>query len=148
LTPLVAAAALALGFAPAPPPRADSAADLKVMQGAWGLVGYTDAGAPSAPPDPGCDLGLIVIRGARVHQVAGAKVTSEFALTLEAARSTRWYTAQGVAGTARGWVYRCIYRLEGDALTLCYNGVGLARPEAFEGPGRGNVVEVYKRRKP
>ena len=39
----------------------------------------------------------------------------------------------------------CIYKIEGDVLTLCYNYAGKARPTAFQGPGQGAGTETFKR---
>jgi uncharacterized protein (TIGR03067 family) len=38
-----------------------------------------------------------------------------------------------------------IYKVEGDTLTICYNQARIGRPTAFDGPGKGQHTEVFKR---
>jgi uncharacterized protein (TIGR03067 family) len=120
-------AALALGFAPAPPPRSDrSEADLKNMQGAWVLVTSTVDGKPASE----CERRL-VIQGNRM-KCLDDEGTYELALTLDATKSPRRFVIKGVRGAAVGSVERGIYSLEGDTLKFCSYRGGVTRPESFD----------------
>jgi uncharacterized protein (TIGR03067 family) len=133
-------AAVALGFAPAPPPRPNSKADLKAMQGAWLLTTVRADGQPET-------LGRfpVEVEGNRVRYLCAGRVVYEFVLALDAARSPKRYVTKGTGPASRDWVVRGIYSLEGDTLKFCYNDRGESRPQAFDGPKRGKFIQVWKR---
>lgn len=55
------------------------------------------------------------------------------------------YDIRSVNRVGDRWDYHGIFRIDGDTLTLCYNGAGSGRPSSFDGPGKGTFTEVYKR---
>jgi uncharacterized protein (TIGR03067 family) len=137
--PLVAAAALALGFAPAPAPRTDGKADLMRMQGRWELVADTVAGVPVTAG--GVGRWHMAIAAGRLSRYLASGLSVEYALTLNAVKAPKRYSIS----TRAGEVLRGIYNLEGGVLTLCHNDWGKGPPEAFDGPKAGKCIEVFKR---
>jgi uncharacterized protein (TIGR03067 family) len=56
------------------------------------------------------------------------------------------YDIRSVSKSEEAWDYQGIWRVEGDTLTLCYNGAAArGRPTSFDGPGKGTFTEVYRR---
>ena len=135
-------AALALGFAPAPPPRSDrSEADLKNMQGAWVLVTITGEGGQTIEKAGALRL---VIKGDRAKNHRG-EMSSEYALTLDPSTSPKRYVFKPVGRARTEPVSRGIYSVGGGTLKFCTDGPGEAPPRAFEGPRAGTFLYVYKR---
>jgi hypothetical protein len=55
------------------------------------------------------------------------------------------YDMRGLPGTrSQGRSYQCVYKVEGDTMTVAYHPSGRPRPTSFA-PNAGNIVEVYKR---
>jgi len=134
-------AALSLGFAPAPPPRPH--ADLKKVQGTWVLVSRTFGGG--SWPAEGV---RVVIAGARIRYYRAGEQRTEWPLTLDAAKSPKVFDQREVGGSSPGTLYRGIYRLEGDTLTLCHALSGASRPADFGGKDPQHRLWVFKRLKP
>ena len=120
---LLFAAVLSLAFAPAPLPRAERRGPAlgPDMVGEWSRLKIT---ATHLSYSPGCTYELRVDRAARParYDITG-------------------YAGGGTAGA--DWLG--IYKVEGDVLTLCYNPAKQGRPTAFEGPGKGQFTETYRR---
>jgi uncharacterized protein (TIGR03067 family) len=124
-TVTIALALLSLGFAPAPFPRPGRwAAASPSMEGAWHsnrpmLVTATHVtfGDASAPP------------------------YSRLALNRAARPAT--FDLVALRGDEVWWLG--IYKVEGGTLTICYNVATRGRPTAFDGPGKGQHTEVFKR---
>ncbi len=118
---------LSLGFAPAPVyrPKPETKPDhWKMLVGRW--VGDT----PNKGYTVDISDGRMVYNG-----------TIIYTLTLDPVARPATYDIKGTAGTTA--TFTGIYKLEGDTLTLCYNGGNQGRPAAF---GKG-INEVYKRKK-
>ena len=126
---LILIVTLSLGFAPAPIYRPKPEAkldDMKLLVGIWVSVPSTKGYTLDISP------GRMVYNG-----------TNIYALTLDPSARPRAYDLRGSVGFAEGALFAGIYKLEGDTLTLCYNGTSAGRPAAF---GKG-IMEVYKRKK-
>jgi uncharacterized protein (TIGR03067 family) len=141
---LLAVAALALAFAPAPPPKPDhrAEADLEKMQGVWAIRERTDGFGSRRVEEPAYPCLEVFGHGLRTD--AGGR----HALTLDGRRSPRRFDLRRLSKEGRGRVYRGIYKLDGDTLTLCTETAGLGRPAAFAARGPGEVLEVYQRARP
>lgn len=117
-----------LAFAPAPFPRTERKSKLYApsIQGTW-QGGSTIEITPTQlnyHPGPG---------------------SIQYVLTLNAHAHPATYDLTRVGKGGGGADYLGIYKVDGDTLTLCYNGAGSGRPTAFEGQGKGSFTEVYKR---
>jgi uncharacterized protein (TIGR03067 family) len=137
---LLLAAALALGFAPAPLPRPPGrTGELKKMQGTWVMVrrccGGRDLSVAGAP--------RLVVAGDRLTWLSPAS-PSEWVVTLYPARKPRALDLKGRTGFARGGTGEAVYALEGDTLTLSYFN-GRPRPTDLTGKAPGQWLMVYKR---
>jgi uncharacterized protein (TIGR03067 family) len=115
-TVVLLASALSLAFAPAPFPRPDSSkSDLQKMQGEWTQVKFAVAGKPDTVRDF-----LVVVSGKRMKWVLAGKPFVEWAISLDGTKKPKEFDARGVAGSVKGALFRGVYRLEGDTLTICY----------------------------
>jgi uncharacterized protein (TIGR03067 family) len=130
---LTAALALAAQAAPAPLPKPDSSKeDLKKLQGTWALV--SRRGEPTFQ---------IVIAG---NLMKFPHPDDQWAITLDAKKKPKVWDSTGVRAGLKGVIFRGIYRLKGDTLTLC-NRQGAAerdRPTEFAHKP-GVLFRVYKR---
>src|SRR5262249_52816169 len=123
--PLLLLSLSSLAFAPAPLPRAQrQAAASPSMEGSWHsdrpmLVSATHVtfGDASAPPYSR----VVVDRAAR---------PAAFDLVPLRGGEAMWLG---------------IYKVEGQTLTICYNEASRGRPTGFDGPGKGQHTEVFRR---
>jgi uncharacterized protein (TIGR03067 family) len=119
---------LTVGFAPAPLPRperrppADSWAE---MRGNWQLIRVT---------------------GDRMVHHYDHGDDCAYALTVNTSVRPARYALRGVGVQVQGREYSGIWHVEGDTLTLCYNEGRDRYPTAFEGPGKGEHLDVHKRK--
>jgi uncharacterized protein (TIGR03067 family) len=144
---LLFAAALSLGFAPAPfpkPPKPDATKDdLKKLQGTWLKV-------IAVPPGNGEGQGRLVFSGERMrYSLVGAAV-GEYTLTIDARKKQKVFDFKGIGGGVEGLTYRGIYRLERDTLTICYVRTNneRERPSDFNTTRDDVILSVYTRQKP
>jgi uncharacterized protein (TIGR03067 family) len=76
----------------------------------------------------------------RMTFLSGAKC--DYELQIDHAARPKKFDIRGVSGnSASGNVFKGIYRVEGDTLTVCYAS-GDNRPLDFN---RGGITQVYKR---
>jgi hypothetical protein len=130
---------LTLGFAPAPLPRVERRPrPPSDVEGLW-LGGASDGG----------DLRQETVR---VRITADSMICSPdtkpfvYLMRLDRSRRPATYYLEGVAGmSSQGEKSRGLWRVEGDVLTMTYNPFPAPLPTAFEGPGKGQIVEVYRR---
>jgi uncharacterized protein (TIGR03067 family) len=137
---VVLAAALSLGFAPAPLPKPPSKVDLKKMQGTWACTYYAVGGCCRLVT---WDERVVIARDRLTY--SHEEAWSEWVVTLDVTKRPRAITLKGVGGDARGQVRRGTYRLEGDTLLMSFDypagsalRVDVDRLEL--GPGRCWVV--------
>jgi uncharacterized protein (TIGR03067 family) len=120
---------VALGFAPAPFPRAERRGKAaNEMIGLWGPQGHV----------------TLEITQDRMIYSPGAGAY-EYALRINPGRPAG-YDITGIAQQNKGWQFTGIYKVEGDTLTLCYVSGTTNRPASFEEALKGSsFTEVYKR---
>ena len=118
--------AAVLGFAPAPFPRRERAnQDARRIEGTW--VG------PHR---------LVIIPGRLTYNPTTSPVV--YGLVIDPTKTPATYDLKNAGGNGPpSWLG--IYRVRGDVLTLCYNSASQGRPRAFEGPGKGAHIEIFKR---
>jgi uncharacterized protein (TIGR03067 family) len=116
---VILAAVLALAFAPAPFPRAERRkAPVSDMEGLW-----------EGPHK-------MLITPTRMTFLSGAR--NDYELRIDHNARPKTFDIKGV--NAPSAVYKGIYRVEGDTLTVSYNS-GNNRPRAFN----DGITQVYKR---
>src|SRR5258708_5742611 len=104
-------AALTLGFAPAPPPRPNSKADLHKLQGSWSVTTEEGGGWTGFLFSPGGQT--FITQASYSHKSGDGAFCSACSITVDArARPKR-------LDFGKGYV-RAIYRLEGNALLVSY----------------------------
>jgi uncharacterized protein (TIGR03067 family) len=122
---LLLLAVCCLAFAPAPLPRAQRrAAALPSMEGEWRsdrpmLVTATHLTFGGASDPPYCKVAMD-----------------------RAARPATFDLLSLRDGEA---MWLGVYKVEGDTLTICYNQALYGRPTGFDGPGKGQHTEVFRR---
>jgi uncharacterized protein (TIGR03067 family) len=137
---LLCAAALSLGFAPAPLPKPDHGkADLEKMQGAWVLAYAIKQGCLREEPD---QEAVWVIKGDVLTTSLGGKPGSTCYVTLDGRTTPRSIDLRNRRGEADPAPGR--YSVDGDTLTVC---IGEKRPRDLSGHGPSNGVWVMKRKK-
>jgi hypothetical protein len=111
---------LSLAFAPAPLPKAGRPQAARGIEGEW--------------EGDGC---RVLVTATRLVFYAGTPRAVEYELRHDATT----YDLTNARNTFRG-----IYRIDGDTLTMCYNGDG-TRPDRFHPPRtiKGVYTEAYKR---
>jgi uncharacterized protein (TIGR03067 family) len=138
-------ALLSLAFAPAPFPKPDSTKhDLNKLQGTWTRVSLTIGGRRH---DEGLDGTTIVITGTRLQFPTPHDA---WMISLNAKKSPKLFDYTGATPTVKDFVFRGIYRLEGDTLTICCNQgkEDKNRPTKFESAGGHVWLQVFKRKRP
>jgi uncharacterized protein (TIGR03067 family) len=145
--PLLALAVLMLGFAPAPFPRSDrrksNQSDLERCQGTWVRVQLHIDGQPR---NEGPNGTTITITSNRLQFPVASDA---WFISLDETKRPRQITYRGATDTVRRHVFRGVYRLEGDTLTICCrDGEEKDRPLDLSATGQGIWLQVFKRRKP
>jgi uncharacterized protein (TIGR03067 family) len=138
-------AVLAMGFAPAPFPRPDKgAADLKKIQGQWVQVAFRRGGDAKSVGNM-----TLEISGDRLKWFRRGEPTVEWAVKLNGKEKPGRLESKGVAGSVQGFVFRGVYRLEGNTLTICYMRSNEERERAkdFEDTRPDVWLEVFDRKK-
>jgi uncharacterized protein (TIGR03067 family) len=137
---------LSLAFAPAPFPKPDpSKDDPKKIQGQWMRIRYTQG----AYTEEGPTGSVITVTGQRLKYEQSNTQIGDYTFALDTKKKPKVLDFTCIAGVAKGLVYRGLYRLEGDTLTLCYrqSAAESDRPTAFDASKEGVVISVYKRQK-
>jgi uncharacterized protein (TIGR03067 family) len=111
--------------------------DLERLQGVWAVQSELILRVEQVPPE------RIRIRftGSTVAFERNGHTGDALRITLNEAKSPRTMDIQ-----TKTWTCRAIYRLDGDALTICYNGdTKKGRPNGFTTEDENNVLLVCKR---
>ncbi len=138
-------AVCALGFAPAPflpkPAAKQSADDLKLLQGEWVQIKQS-LGSPLRDARDGSTA---VITGDRIAYKSNGTTTASWTLKFDPGASPKRLDLCGRGPTD---FVLCIYRVEGDTLTICWRNQGgaLDRPGEFA-TREGWGMSVYQRRR-
>jgi uncharacterized protein (TIGR03067 family) len=138
---LVLLSVLCLAFAPAPFRRPDRVADPKYelhrLQGEWVRVSLHIDGKPSTASTE------MSVTGTRMQF---GSVDDRWDISIDPRASPRRIDL--VRTNDRKNVFRGIYRLDGDSLTVCARQYGSPadRPTTFDSSARGVWFEVYKRK--
>jgi uncharacterized protein (TIGR03067 family) len=88
---------------------------------------------------------LVITKGRAAYHHGGTP--REYDLSVDASGKVPSYEMRGTGRMAHR-VFRGIFHVEGDTLTLCYHSEGRERPADFEGEGKGTYIAQYKRKKP
>jgi uncharacterized protein (TIGR03067 family) len=138
---LLASAILALAFAPAPFPRSDpNAYDLKRLGGVWFRVSVAYGGVAQSP---GTDR--LAFSGRKLRMTIAGR-TSAYGIKLDATARPK---ALDLRRKRDGMLFRAIYELKGNTLTLCYDlsSSDAHRPRDFHSKGPFLCLEIYSRKK-
>ena len=148
--PILVAAALCLGFAPAPfrkpAPPDPTPAQWKKLQGHWVRVRYyTNGGTLSRDGNT-----LMTVSGKGVTYSTNGAPNSWWTMTLDARPSPPILDMQGQPGPMGTTVFMGVYRLEKDTLILCARQTRdpAQRPTKVDEHQMGVLVEVFERKKP
>jgi uncharacterized protein (TIGR03067 family) len=138
--------ALCLGFTPASsaaPLAHGLSSDLEELQGTWYRTRLIIGGEVQKEP-PGD--GKIVIKGSHLQFPTPE---DSWTITLDPKRNPKWFDYRGDIKPNTDTIYRGIYRLQGDTLTICSvrNGDEKDRPTKFESTGEAVWLQVFKRKK-
>jgi uncharacterized protein (TIGR03067 family) len=143
-------AALSLGFAPAPllAPKAGAlSADLRALQGEWQIVRRSYLGLVR---DVQKDGYTATIKGDHCMFFKSGEVIDRWRISLRPQARPSAMDIQCPVTTYRGaGPLRCIYRLQGDTLTLAYLTTWpeeTGRPTGFDSKGLSTLV--LRRKKP
>jgi uncharacterized protein (TIGR03067 family) len=127
------------------PASADDKADLKALVGTWKMEKADLAGM---------DL-TALFKTATLETTADGKYTvtvngqkDSGTITLDSAKTPKVMTIKSTEGPNKGKTIPAIYKLDGDALTVCYNLDGKDPPTAFATkPDTQLFLATYKRDK-
>jgi uncharacterized protein (TIGR03067 family) len=131
---------LAVGFAPAPLPRAERRPrPTSEFDGLWS-GGYSYTGKLEQN-----NIVVRITRGRVIYHPEQEK-PAVYDLRIDRSVSPARYHLDGLAGTpAQGYRLRGIIRVEGDLLKLSFKETDQPWPTAFEGAGKGLHGEAYRR---
>src|SRR5918998_1942256 len=104
--------------------------DLDLLQGAWRAVRIETGGRPA--PEDLAGIVRYLFDGDRVTLMEGDQKAGEGVIRLDPAARPKAFDFTATAGPQVGMTARGIYRVEGDALTMC---MGVERPSGFTGAG-------------
>jgi uncharacterized protein (TIGR03067 family) len=132
---LFAAVVLALGFAPAPFPKPDTAKDdLQKIQGTWNRISCTQG---TLPPVPRPLNDTVVITGDRIAY-PGA---SSWVLTLGNVKGTKTWDIKRAEGSG---AWTGVYELQGNTLRVCFTP-SATRPKSIQPTKTGEYLQTFQR---
>ncbi len=120
--------------------------DIEKWQGAWTAVSFETDGKPT----PADDLQKIklTVNGTDYHFQNGA-FSEHGNYRFAAGKNPKELDIVVGDGADKGKIYRVIYQIEGDRLTICLEKDNQHRPLEFTGKaGSGCVLETWQRARP
>jgi uncharacterized protein (TIGR03067 family) len=138
------ACACGLSLAPDPPPRADSDKTEEKIQGTWLLDRVETDG--KQVQDPKYEGATATFDKGKVRTVDKDE-TKEGEYKIDASSNPKSIDLVYKPKKGGEYLFRGIYRLEGDVLTLCLVGPeGERQKEFVTKPGQGQYLQVWKRK--
>jgi uncharacterized protein (TIGR03067 family) len=128
----------------AAPARADSAAEMAKLQGAWSAISITSDGVPL--PDMYLSSAKRVAKGNEITVTVAGQVQVHVTFSVNPNTNPKSLEYVQLAGPDKGRTMHGIYELKGDTLRTCYAPVGAPRPAEFASNGKdGRTYSVWKR---
>jgi uncharacterized protein (TIGR03067 family) len=124
---------------------ADTDAELKKLEGRWGIAGAELAGRDHLDDFAGMKL---VVKGDQ-FTIEFAENSDRGTFTIDAAKSPKWIDIKtSPKGPFFGRSLHGIYKFDKERLILCCEADGKARPTAFEAKAKSrNMLLTYARDK-
>jgi uncharacterized protein (TIGR03067 family) len=113
--------------------------DLELLQGAWRAVRIEKGGSPV--PEELAATVRYIFDDDRVILMEGDQKAGEGVIRLDPASDPKAFDFTATEGPQKGSTVLGIYRVEGDALTMC---LGEERPSQFTGAGEAAVVDLTR----
>lgn len=113
--------------------------DLERLQGAWRAVRIEKGGNPV--PNEVAAIVRYIFDDDRVLLMEGDQKAGEGVIRLDPASDPKAFDFTATGGPQEGTTALGIYRIEGDALTMC---LGDERPSQFTGAGDAALVELTR----
>jgi uncharacterized protein (TIGR03067 family) len=113
--------------------------DLDLLQGTWKAVRIETGG--NLVPALIAETVRYIFDVDRVRLMEGEQPAGEGVICLDPEADPKAFDFTATAGPQAGTVARGIYRVEGDALTMCLGG---ERPSQFNGAGEAALVELTR----
>src|SRR5215211_6488257 len=113
--------------------------DLDLLQGVWRAVRIETRG--SSVPEGLTASVRYTFDGDRITLMEGDQEAGEGVIRLDPAAQPKAFDFTATGGPQVGMTALGIYRVEGDALTMC---MGVERPTEFTGAGEAALVELTR----
>ena len=113
--------------------------DLERLQGAWRAFRIEKGG--STVPDELAATVRYIFDDDRVILMEGDQKAGEGVIRLDPTAEPKAFDFTATEGPQEGTTALGIYRVEGDALTMC---MGVERPSEFTGAGEAALVELTR----
>jgi uncharacterized protein (TIGR03067 family) len=137
---MLTACLLALSLTQTPQAKPD---DATAMEGSW-VIEKAEMGGTPFPAEVTKDMTLVLTKGGYVLKTKGPEDKGTTAV--DATKSPKQLDIKGTDGPNKGKTLLCIYTLDGDTLTVCYDLSGKARPTEFKSAtGTQQFLATYKR---
>lgn len=138
--------ALTLVFAVAQTATSDAPKDGDAIQGTW-RASAAELGGKPFPEEVRKSIKLTLKDGK--YTVTVGKNPDQGDVKLDPSAKPKTMDVTGTEGPNKGKTILAIYELDGDALKVCYDLSGKARPAAFKSAeGTQQFLVTYKREKP